>query len=575
MSKNAIFYFIKANYDYTYSQFKYLLDSGEDVFVFTTSLNTLSREKYCGAKQIFQININEYNYELGELNSISLNKYNVIKTIWEKNSSNFQKYEHIYFIEPTFRYSQKLKDLFSELNNDNSDYLASYIQNLTTSNIVWGWYTKFKRLYNEDNYENVLKAYDGGFTRISIKGLNFLMNSNDEVLKYFIDLSFPTMLYNNGFTIKSLSKAETDEEFLGFDFCNSQTYYYNTTHKKLTEILSSNKKIYNSYKQFDEVSDIITHKIPNPDITIILPIYNEEKVIRTAIESVLNQKDFTNYELWCIDDGSTDGTKDILDNYIDHPNVVIIKREHKGLVSVLNFGVENATGKYIVRFDADDEMLPNRLRHQFDYMESHPECDILGSSVKLKHNDEYYNMGDWEVSLESLLTSNRLFHPAIIMRSSSIKKLPFLYEAYYEGAEDYKLWVTAKMHGLRLFNESIPVIIYGTTRSAANPKQAENAKRIQQICYQVLNGIEFDENREMTAIVTFRNEYDEIEKTVACIRATTKNMPIVLVNDASDNDFDYEFVAKKYHCDYLHNLTPSGVAYSCGSPYPSPNLRET
>ena len=64
----------------------------------------------------------------------------------------------------------------------------------------------------------------------------------------------------------------------------------------------------------------------------------------------------------------------------------------------------------------------------------------------------------------------------------------------------------------------------------------------------------------MTALISFRNEYDEVEKTVVSIRATTDNMPIILVNDASDNDYDYEAIADKYNCEYLHNTTPSGVA---------------
>ena len=67
---------------------------------------------------------------------------------------------------------------------------------------------------------------------------------------------------------------------------------------------------------------------------------------------------------------------------------------------------------------------------------------------------------------------------------------------------------------------------------------------------------------KMTAVITFKNEYEEVEKTVCSIRSTTTNMPIILVNDGSEGEFDYKSVAEKYDCVYLHNEVSSGVAGS-------------
>jgi hypothetical protein len=231
MSKNAIFYFVKYNSDHAFLQFKYLLESKNDIFVFTSGANTLDKEQYKGAKEIFIYNQNLCKYTVDELNNFSMNKFKIMDLIWNDNKSLFQTYEHIFFIEPIFRYSRKLTDLFKTLENDKSDYLSAYVQHLTNETFFWRWYDKFKTLYDTTKYPNVLKAYDGGFTRISIKGLNFLMESNDTLLDYFIDLSFATVLYNNGFKIKSLSHSETDDEFLGFNLCEPSLYYYNTTHK--------------------------------------------------------------------------------------------------------------------------------------------------------------------------------------------------------------------------------------------------------------------------------------------------------------------------------------------------------
>lgn len=562
MSKNAIFYFARHLDDYTEIQYKYLLKSGLDVYVFCNG-PTVIKERFRDAVEIFNFKEEDFKYvSCPDLNSHSTHKLNVVRNEWRKDPSRFDKYEHIYLIEPKFRCSLELSDLFNTLDNNSCDLLTSYVQKLKGTNVGWGWYNVFKKLYNEDNYNMVLKSYEGGFTRVSVNALNFLATTEDPVFDYFIDLSLPTLLYNNGFTINSLSSThEDDEEFKCFDYCNSKTYYYSVSHIPVEEYDRSKQLIYNAYQKAEELLDLIDTKIENPDITVVMPVYNEEALLERAIESVLNQEDFTNYELWCINDGSTDGTVDILNKYKDHPNVVVINRDHNGLTSTLNFGVEHANGKYIVRFDCDDVCLPNRLRHQYDYMESHPECDVLTSSALLAYkNDDLCSMGDYEITLEALEGNNRLFHPAVIMRTESIRKLPFLYEFYYDAAEDYKFWVTCAIHGLRLFADSTPVIKYSQSRTLSKPEQIQNAERIKQLCNQVINGVKKDKEHQMTAIVSFRNEYDEIEKTVAAIRSTTKNMPIILVNDASDNNYDYEFVAKKYHCKYLYNSVPSGVA---------------
>jgi glycosyltransferase involved in cell wall biosynthesis len=193
-------------------------------------------------------------------------------------------------------------------------------------------------------------------------------------------------------------------------------------------------------------------------------------------------------------------------------------------------------------------------------MESHPNIDILSSSILLGYkNDKVWDIGEYTVTLEHLKDGNRLIHPAVIMRTESLYKLPFYYEYYYESAEDYKLWVTAVLHGLTVCTERTPVIRYSRPRSGGIEQDCI-AARIKNLCCQCINGIKESKQHEMTAIVTFRNEYEEIEKTIASIRATTKDMPIILLNDASDNDYDYKFVAEKYGCFYLEHSTPAGVA---------------
>lgn len=571
MKKNAIFYFINECSEYTIEQYNYFINTNIDIFILIDNKN-INIDKcineFKNAKDIYSFDKINYIYNYDELkNSFTYNKFNIIKDyIKQKEENLLNEYEYIYLIDPTIKYSNSIIELFNELDKSSYDYISTYIQILTDSTINWTWYNVFKQYFCEKDYGKILKSYDGGFTRLSSKSLNMFIYSNDDIFNYLFELSYPTMCYNNGFSIGSLSSCHEDnEDFHFMNICHNDTYYYNTNHIDINESFykRSNDTLFNTYKRLSYIIKDIKYKTDNPYITVIMPIYNAEKTVKQAIDSVINQNYFYNYELWCLNDGSTDNTLNILYEYKNHPNVNIINLEHKGIVQTLNYAINKVNSKYIVRMDADDIMLPERLLHQYNYMESHLECDILGSSMYINDNDEVYNMHDYEILLEYLIGMNRIVHPATCFRTKSIKKLPFIYEDYYEYCEDYKLWVTALLHGLRIFSDSTPVIRYTLVHKSDNDNyrntQDDMSNKIKNLVNQICNGIT-NENNNITAIISFRNEYEEIEKTVASLRATTNNMPIILLNDASDKDYDYKFVADKYHCKYMENETPSGCA---------------
>jgi len=108
-----------------------------------------------------------------------------------------------------------------------------------------------------------------------------------------------------------------------------------------------------------------------PKITVFIPAYNREKYIGDAIESILAQT-FTNYEILLIDDGSTDGTVDIMRSYTD-PRLRIIRNEKNlGIPKTRNKGIEHARGEYIAMLDSDDRAYPTRLEKQAAFMDRHP-----------------------------------------------------------------------------------------------------------------------------------------------------------------------------------------------------------
>lgn len=111
-----------------------------------------------------------------------------------------------------------------------------------------------------------------------------------------------------------------------------------------------------------------------PLVSIIMPVYNCEKYLAEAIESILSQT-YTSIELICIDDGSTDNSHSILATYL--PRITIISNEtNGGIAARRNQGIRSAHGEYIAFADADDIWMPNKLELQIKELEANPTLDI-------------------------------------------------------------------------------------------------------------------------------------------------------------------------------------------------------
>lgn len=124
----------------------------------------------------------------------------------------------------------------------------------------------------------------------------------------------------------------------------------------------------------------------SPLISVLLPVRNGAATLPLAIRSLLLQS-FADFELLILDDGSSDGTVDIVRN-IEDPRVLLFQDSvNKGLSARLNQGIDVARGKYIARMDADDISFPRRFQLQLEYLESHPEVDLLGTRAVVFRDD--------------------------------------------------------------------------------------------------------------------------------------------------------------------------------------------
>lgn len=182
--------------------------------------------------------------------------------------------------------------------------------------------------------------------------------------------------------------------------------------------------------------------MPIPRITVLMSVYNGEKYLQDAIDSILTQT-YTNFEFIIIDDASTDSTPNILKAQTDSRIRLIINEQNIGFTKCLNKGLSIATGEYIARMDADDISLSNRFATQLQFFYNHPEFALIGSSAHLI--DEKSKIIGRERKKENFTFKDLLAHNQIIHGSTIIKKQFFdKVGGYNENifyTEDLDLWL--------------------------------------------------------------------------------------------------------------------------------------
>ena len=188
----------------------------------------------------------------------------------------------------------------------------------------------------------------------------------------------------------------------------------------------------------------------NPEITVVMSVYNAELYLDDSITSILEQT-YRNFEFIIINDGSTDHSLSIIKKYMHlDDRIILISRENKGLIESLNDGLKLAKGKYVARMDADDVSLKNRFKEQIEFMVK-DNIDICGSSVQL-FNDEgdikiwRYPVLDQDIKFTLLFTCS-FAHPSVMIRKKVFKNLKY---KNYKNSEDYKLWTDAALSGFKM-----------------------------------------------------------------------------------------------------------------------------
>jgi glycosyltransferase involved in cell wall biosynthesis len=209
-----------------------------------------------------------------------------------------------------------------------------------------------------------------------------------------------------------------------------------------------------------------------------MPVFNSASHVGEAVASVLTQT-VDDLEAILIDDGSTDGTRDILESFRD-PRIRLLRHEETlGVTRRLNEGLDAATGRYVARMDADDICLRHRFEKQLSFMEEHSDLDVCGSWICQCGAGRSFTVR-YPVGAECLrayvLFSNPLAHPTVFLRKASVDRLGLRYRDECLVAQDYDLW-SRRADDLRMDNVPEVLLNYRVHPSAVTSVRHSESER--------------------------------------------------------------------------------------------------
>lgn len=188
-------------------------------------------------------------------------------------------------------------------------------------------------------------------------------------------------------------------------------------------------------------------------ISVLMTVYNCEKYLGQAIDSILNQT-WKDFEVIIVDDGSTDNSLQIIKGYNDSRIKVITLEKNSGVAHARNIGMEQCTSDYIALMDSDDISHPNRLELQYGFLQENME--IGGVYAKYRHIDSnnkiiseawpiaYYN---YKYVKAYMLLNNTVANCGMMFRRQIVEKYNLKYDEDWKIASDYKFWCDYLKYG--------------------------------------------------------------------------------------------------------------------------------
>lgn len=218
----------------------------------------------------------------------------------------------------------------------------------------------------------------------------------------------------------------------------------------------------------------------SPKVSVLMSVFNGAKYLRASIESILCQ-DFYDYEFIIINDGSTDSTPNILEEYKRKDSRIrVIHQENKGLIFSLNRLVSESMAKFLARQDADDVSARSRLRKQYDWLINNSSVSVLGTSNYLinsrgKIENLFLRPTDHDIIAKHLYLLNPICHGSVMVQKNHFDGIGF-YNADAVFVEDYELWCRITKHGKKLANLREPLYFWRTHEAGIGWSKGQQQK---------------------------------------------------------------------------------------------------
>lgn len=240
-------------------------------------------------------------------------------------------------------------------------------------------------------------------------------------------------------------------------------------------------------------------------LTVLMPVYNAERFLAAAIESILSQT-FTDFEFMIIDDCSTDSSVQIIHSYKDPRISFYQNKKNLGISSTLNKGIELAQTALVVRMDSDDISYPDRLLKQYEFILKHPDGALYSCEVRVVDQNGVFIRRDnfkSEYYYYNLTFICWIYHSTVIFRKKAVQDVG-MYTVPY--AEDFELfWQLSRKY--KIYNIPEVLLDYRVT---------------DQSLHQVIKKKEYEEARRKQVLRNFRyyagENYTIPKKIVECLQ---------------------------------------------------------
>lgn len=230
-----------------------------------------------------------------------------------------------------------------------------------------------------------------------------------------------------------------------------------------------------------------------PLISIIIPIYNAEKYIEETLRSVLNQT-YKNWECIIVNDGSTDNTPNIIDEWIKKDErFKIFHKKNEGLSMTRNFGIARANADYVAFLDSDDVWMPHHLSTLIESMLKYKVDVVFSFAYSLLRNNNYTTspiMGNannekivgiqyGKECIENFLRNNKISPSFVLCNKYSLTKLESF--SYFKKAEDYHTWIKMLCNGCVFYGLDLATGYYRVLTNSMSDADRNCTKEITEI----------------------------------------------------------------------------------------------